>query len=268
MDAVIWPLLRTRRWLGFTALVLGSIVAFGLLSNWQWSRADDRRAERVALQAALSSAPAPLESIDLATGPRPDDVWRAVTARGTYLADEQAVVRKRPLDARNGFWLMTPLQTDAGPVVWVNRGWLPAGVDALSTPALPAPPAGEVVVTGYLRAFDAADPGDNEGLPAGQVAAPAQVLLPPTGTAVPAYIQLSASDPSQDGLIALPLPEVDEARNISYAIQWLLFAMVAIGGWFFFLRREAKDDAEAALQSAAAGRAGEVTSGRIGRAEE
>jgi cytochrome oxidase assembly protein ShyY1 len=250
---VIWPLLRTRRWLGFTALVIGAIVAFGLLSHWQWLRADDRRAERVALQSALSSAPAALESIDLSTGTLPEDVWRAVTARGTYLADAQAVVRKRPLDARNGFWLMTPLQTDAGPVAWVNRGWLPAGVDALSTPELPAPPAGEVVVTGYLRAFDAADPGDNEGLPDGQGAAPAQVLLPQTGAAVPAYIQLSESDPEQDGLIALPLPEVDEARNVSYAIQWLLFAIVAIGGWFFFLRREAKDDAEAAMQLAPAG---------------
>ena len=152
---------------------------------------------------------------------------------------------------------MTPLQTDAGPVVWVNRGWLPAGADALSTPELPAPPAGEVVVTGYLRALEAADAAGNEGLPAGQIAAPAQVLLPPTGTALPAFIQLSESDPPQDGLIALPLPEVDEARNVSYAIQWLLFAMVAIGGWFFFLRREAKDDAAAALQSATVGPAQE-----------
>ena len=80
-----------------------------------------------------------------------------------------------------------------------------------------------------------------------------QYHLPPAGDALPAYIQLSASEPPQDGLIALPLPEVDEARNISYAIQWLLFAMVAIGGWFFFLRREAKDDAAAALQSAGVG---------------
>jgi cytochrome oxidase assembly protein ShyY1 len=248
VDAVIWPLLRTRRWLGFTALVIGAILAFGLLSHWQWLRADDRRAERVALQSALASEPAPLSSIDLSVGTQPDDVWRAVTARGTYLADQQAVVRKRPLDARNGFWLMTPLQPDAGPVVWVNRGWLPAGIDALSTPELPSPPAGDVVVTGYLRAFEPADAGANEGLPAGQVAAPALVLLPPAGPSVPAYVQLSASDPAQDGLIALPLPEVDEARNVSYAIQWLLFAMVAIGGWFFFLRREAKDDAAAALQ--------------------
>jgi cytochrome oxidase assembly protein ShyY1 len=253
VDGVIWPLLRTRRWLGFTALVLGSIVAFGLLSSWQWGRAEDRRAERITLQSALATEPAPVESVDLAAGPDPADVFRAVTTRGVYLADDQVVVRKRPLDARNGFWLMTPMQTDKGPVVWVNRGWLPAGIDALSTPALPAPPAGEVVVTGYLRAFDAADPGDNDGLPAGQIASPARELLPVMAATLPACIQLSESDPAQDGLIPIPLPEVDEARNVSYAIQWLLFAIVAIGGWFFFLRREAKEDAAAALQSATVG---------------
>lgn len=249
MVDVIWPLLRTRRWLGFTAVVVGAIVAFGLLSAWQWDRADDRRSERVTLQSALDTVPAPIESIDLSAGPDPGDVFRSVTTRGTYLADDQVVVRKRPLDTRNGFWLMTPMQTDAGPVVWVNRGWLPAGVDALSTPDLPAPPAGEVVVTGYLRAFDPADPGDNDGLPAGQIAGPAIELLPAMTATLPAFIQLAESDPQQDGLVVLPLPTVDEGRNISYAIQWLLFAIVAVAGWFFFLRREAKEDAEAKLQT-------------------
>jgi cytochrome oxidase assembly protein ShyY1 len=250
---VIWPLLRTRRWLGFTAVVVGAIFAFGLLSAWQWDRAEDRRSERITLQSALAASPAPVESIDLAGGPSPDDVFRAVMVRGTYLPEGQAVVRKRPLDTRNGFWLMTPMQTDAGPVVWVNRGWLPAGVDALSTPTLPVPPAGEVIVTGYLRAFDPAEPGDNDGLPEGQIAAPALELLPAMTSTLPAFVQLSESDPEQEDLVAIPLPTVDEGRNISYAIQWLLFAAVAVGGWFFFLRREAKEDATAALQSATVG---------------
>ena len=40
---MIWPLLRTRRWLAFTGVVIATIVAFGLLSHWQWARADVRR---------------------------------------------------------------------------------------------------------------------------------------------------------------------------------------------------------------------------------
>ena len=45
-----------------------------------------------------------------------------------------------------------------------------------------------------------------------------------------------------DGFV-LPVPTIDEGQNISYAVQWLLFAAVAMGGWFFFLRREAIEEA-------------------------
>jgi cytochrome oxidase assembly protein ShyY1 len=241
---VIWPLLRTRRWLGFTAVVVGAILAFGFLSHWQWSRAEERRAERVALQSALAADPTPLASLD-PSGLNQDE-WQTVSVRGRYLPDLQAGVRKRPLDTRNGFWLMSPMETTTGSLVWINRGWLPAGKDALSTPDFPPPPGGTVTVTGHLRLFEEADPRGNQGLPEGQIAAPAPELLPAAGESLPAYVQLSTSEPEQDGLVVLPLPEVDEGRNISYAIQWLLFAGVALGGWFFFLRREAREDADRA----------------------
>lgn len=231
-------LLRTRRWISFTLVVLVAIVGFGLLSRWQWHRAEENRLRQQSLDAALTSQSQVLPP----AGSVPE--WSRVTVTGTYLADQQAVVRKRPLEARNGFWLMTALREPDGRMVWVNRGWLPVGGDALSTPPLPAPPTGEVTVSGYARQFEAADRGANEGLPASQIAAPALPLLPAVGDPIaPEYIQLTESSPEQDGLRTLPLPEldVDEGRNISYAIQWILFAIIAIGGWFFFLRREARD---------------------------
>lgn len=232
-------LLRSRRWISFTAVVLAAIVAFGLLSRWQWARAEQHRAERIALSAAVSTAAAPLDAAD------PPPEWTLVTVEGTYLPELQAAVRKRPLDAMNGFWMMTAMQADGQGTVWVNRGWMPVDGDALATPPFPTPPTGPVTVSGYVRSYEDADAAANTGLPEGQIAAPAEALLPPaTGTA-PVYVQLSSSDPEQTGLIALPLPEieVDEGRNISYAIQWILFALVSIGGWFFFLRREAIEDA-------------------------
>ncbi len=234
-------LLRTPRWLGFTAVVLIAIIAFGLLSAWQWSRAEQHRTERIALAAALAQAPRDLsavvdESIE----------WTPVTVQGSYRADLQVVVRKRPMDSRNGFWLMTPLERAGGSSVWVNRGWLPVTGDALATPELPTPPAGTVTVTGLLRPFDTVASDANEGLPAGQISAPALSALPQVDAPVAEYVQLLSSDPEQDGLVPLPMPEIemDEGRNISYAVQWLLFAGVAIVGWFFFLRREAREDAE------------------------
>ncbi len=239
---MIWPLLRTRRWLGFTVLVIVVIVAFGLLSAWQWSRAEDRRAERQSLQTAISADPVPLAE---ALQTIPDQWgWTPTRAVGTYDVTSEVLVRKRPLEARNGFWVLTPLQTETN-TVWVNRGWVPVGADALSTPTVAPPPAGAVEVTGYLLPFESADPRRNDGLPAGQVAAPSPALLPVIGAAENGYLQLASSTPSQQEVRPLPLPEVDESRNISYAVQWLLFAAVAIGGWFFFLRREAREDAQA-----------------------
>ena len=253
---MIWPLLRTRRWLAFTGVVIATIVAFGLLSHWQWARADVRRQERISLQAALAANPVPLAT--LTAQQRAAQEWQAVSVQGRYLPGPQVGVRKRPLDARNGFWVMTALQQDQGPIVWVNRGWLPAGQDALSTPAFPAPPAGEVQVDGYLRTFEEAGSQGNVGLPEGQIAAPAPALLPSVGTSLDAYVQLATSNPPQDGLVTLPLPEVDESRNVSYAIQWLLFAAVAMAGWYFFIRREAIEDAQRREQAPATGGRGDA----------
>jgi len=238
-------LLRTRRWLGFTVVVIVSIVAFGLLSLWQWHRADDKRMQRIELQNALAAQPAPLDEVVLpANGITATDEWRHVQVTGTYLPQTQVLVRKRPLDTRNGFWVMTALETSGGSVVWVNRGWMPTSGDALSTPDSPTAPPATVSVTGYLRPYEEADPRSNEGLPTGQIAAVAPDLLPVIDDGFPGYVQLSDSSPAQQDLIALPLPSVDESRNISYAVQWLIFAFVAIGGWFFFLRREAAEDAQ------------------------
>ena len=236
---MFWSLLRTRRWLGFTVLVVVVIVAFGLLSGWQWSRAEDRRSERETLYLALSETPVALDDALMSVPGLWE--WTPTRAVGVYDTSQQVVVRKRPLEARNGFWVLTPLITDDA-TVWVNRGWIPVGADALTTPDIPAPPSGPVEVTGYLMPFETADPTRNDGLPQGQVAAPALPLLPDVSASDVGVLQLEESVPAQTEVRPLPLPEVDESRNISYAVQWLLFAMIAVGGWFFFLRREARED--------------------------
>ncbi len=239
---MIWPLLRTRRWLGFTIVVVVTIVAFGLLSRWQWARAEEHRELRIALASSLAADPVPLATA-LRT-PVGDDEFRAVTATGSYEAASTVLVRRRPLDARNGFWVMTPLRQSDGSAVWVNRGWVPVGGDALATPSVPAPPSGPVTVTGYLRHDEDASADGNDGLPDRQIAAASALLLPAVRDAAPGFVQLASSSPAQTDLVPWPLPDIDESRNISYAIQWLLFAAVAMSGWYYFLRREAREDAE------------------------
>ena len=228
-------LLRTPRWQGFTAVVVVAIVAFGFLSRWQWDRAEQKQQE-----ARTQS----LSDTDAIT-PSPGDVlpeFTPVTLTGEYVSDSLRFVRQRPLEGRNGFWVMQQLRTTGG-TVWLLRGWTPSGIRASDSPELPIDDQREfVTVTGVARPLPAGAAiatQDRGGLPFDQVTDITAGQLP-EATGEGWYLQVAMAEPSDD-LIPVPLPENDDLQNISYAIQWLLFAAVAMGGWFFFLRREAKD---------------------------
>lgn len=233
-------LLRTRRWISFTALVVLVIIGFGLLSRWQWSRAENKRVERVELEEASLLKPSQLPSSNTLGNTAQ---WTRFTAAGTFDSKNQVVVRKRPLNGTNGFWVMTLFKTDEQRSVWVNRGWMPVQGIATAMPKIPEPSAGHQQITGAWRNYEPAQNGDLNGLPVGMIPAPAPEVLP-VQASEPGYLQLTA--PKQSGLVAIDTPEINEGQNISYAVQWFLFALVAIVGWFIFLRREAADDARIA----------------------
>lgn len=229
--------------MGFTLLVVGVIIAFGLLSQWQWHRAEERDIQRRDLIAHTSAPAVDVMSVIrgdnqvIPVGDTPDWEWQPVELTGTY-DTAQFVVRRRPLDGRNGFWVLSRLVTDVGGV-WVNRGWIPADGDALALPEIPAPPPSEVTIRGYLRSAEPVTAEQWQGVPTGMVPAIAPSLMA-ASSILPGYVQLAASDPRQADLVILPLPEIDTSRNISYAVQWILFALVAGGGWLYMLRREAR----------------------------
>lgn len=237
----MWTLLRTRRWLAFTLLVVVAIVGFGLLSRWQWERAEERRGQDRALQAetALDARPIGEALSDPAE-------WMPVTLTGVYAEDRTVLVRQRPLDGQNGFWVVTPMTQPDGSTHWVNRGWIRATLAATQAVAAPPPPEGIVSVVGRLRPAqqpDAVPPGD---LPAGQVPG---VDIELVGSDF--YVERTSSDPGDPGVTALPLPEIDDGRNISYAVQWIIFAVIALVGWVYFLRREGQEDARQSAEDAA-----------------
>lgn len=224
-------LLRTRRWIAFSLLVVVAITAFGLLSRWQWERAAERERDAVAI--ANSQSP-----VELDASVRTD--WQPVAVTGTYLAGEQLLIRRRPLDTQNGFWVITPLRTTTVGDVWIVRGWLGSSSAPTEEVTGPPPPTGDVRVIGRWRPFEREEGAD--GLPPGQVMTLSGSGPTDIGSQIDGFVQLRESSPPQDGLVTLPLPEVNTGQNISYAIQWLLFAAVAIVGWLYFLRREAKEN--------------------------
>ncbi len=233
----MWSLLRSRRWIAFSALVLVAIVAFGLLSRWQWHRAEEERSKREAW-ASQASQPA----IGLSEALDQPVEWTPVRTSGTFDPSSTRLVRQRPLDGRNGFWVITALDTGQGRV-WVNRGWIPVSGSATGIVPAPPAPAGDVVLEGRIRLAESPDEPVPTDLPAGQVSAMDPASLGADVKSV--YLEATASDPSDPQVQRMPAPVIDETQNISYAVQWIVFAAIAMTGWWYFLRREAREDAEA-----------------------
>lgn len=228
----VFVLLKTRRWLSFTVLVVLAIIGFGLLSRWQWTRADEHRIVRLAISQAQV-----LELVDSVTDLAE---FTRVQISGTFDNELTRLVRQRPLDGGNGYWVMTPLDSQSGGQTWVLRGWLGASTIATEVPLIPGAPPGEITLTGAIRNFE--QPLANVyGLPMGVVAKMSEEEL---NTAVGnitvdnRVVQMIAISPAQNELKIVPLPQIDEGQNVSYAVQWILFALVAVVGWFVFLRRE------------------------------
>ncbi len=223
----MFALLRTSRWLGFTALVIVSILGFGILSYWQWTRAEDKRIERLRLADLSAEAPT-----DPAQANR---AWQSVTLTGRFDDTTTQVVRQRPIQGRNGVWVMTLMRLDDGRDIWVNRGWMPAGLSALDVPQPPPVPSGSVPLRGAWVPFEVGVPRIDE-LPRGMIAGVAAEVLP-VQASLTGFVH--AQEPTEELLYPLPPPQVSEGQNLSYALQWLAFAFVAMGGWWFMLRREA-----------------------------
>ncbi len=98
-------------------------------------------------------APAPVEDVLSPSGTvAEDDEWRLVTATGTYDTDNTVVVRYRTRDGQSGVDVVVPLVTADGTALLVDRGWMASENQGASPTDLPAPPAGEVTVEGWVRA--------------------------------------------------------------------------------------------------------------------
>jgi cytochrome oxidase assembly protein ShyY1 len=239
-------LLRDRRVWALGFLVLLVVPAFLLLSRWQLHRLDERRAENTLISDHADAAPVPVAAA-MTAGSDPNSLtaeqeWRDITATGRYDPAGQQLVRRRPLNGENGYWVMTPLVLSDGSVLAVNRGWVGAGQDATTNPEVPPAPSGEVTVVGRLRLSQDA-PARPADLPTGQVTDLDVRAVPASGPVFPGYLELVTSDPPETGdpaLTPIPLPELDDGPHLSYAIQWVAFAVIAIGGFVFIVRGEAR----------------------------
>ncbi len=251
----VFRVVMSRRWLAALAVAAGFAVACVYLGQWQWGRHEDKAARAERITSHYFASPVPLSTVL----PRPDaplppaKEWTLVTTTGQYAAPSLMLVRNRPNNGVYGYEVVVPLELADGTSLLVDRGWIPNGRSAADPSTVPATPAGDVTVTGWLRV---GEPSLKRQMPTGRLAS---INLPEAGaqTAASLYgayliMRDEVGRPGTAGLPgeqivrpqALERPDTGEGPHLAYALQWWLAAPVGFVLIFLGVRREHLESAE------------------------
>jgi cytochrome oxidase assembly protein ShyY1 len=228
----------------YFALLIVFAIACGFLSHWQFERRLERVDENELVAAHFDATPQPLADVlpELDSYDHNQE-WVPVEMTGHYLVEEQLLVRARPFNGQPGFEILTPFETDSGEVFIVDRGWIPTGAEQDSPDHVPAAPTGEITVTARLKPGEREIPG--RSAPDGQIAT---IHLPTFATELGtdrtytgAYGLLRSESVAAETGELTPKPELTEGNHLSYAVQWIVFAIIAAVGLVYGLREEFKE---------------------------
>lgn len=220
------------RWAMYVGVAILFAIACGFLSNWQFSRNAERSEQLRLVADNYDAAPVPLGDL-LAPGDdlAPDDEWRPVRLTGQYLADDELLVRNRAHGGSAAYEVLVPFRLDDGRVFLVDRGWLPPGERQPEPDVIPAPPSGQTEVVVRLRPGEAV-PASGRTAETGQVPTiNLGLVAEQTGPLEPgAYGLLVSEDPAPaEAPLPIDPPSDDPGPHLSYAIQWILFAVMGFG---------------------------------------
>ncbi|WP_029149678.1 SURF1 family protein [Microbacterium indicum] len=239
-----WP--RAGRWAMYVAIAILFAVACGFLSHWQFSRNAGREAANALIADNYDATPVAVDEL-LPEGSDfdPGDEWRQVVLTGEYLADKQVLARNRPRGNTSAYEALVPFRLDDGRVIVVDRGWVEP-VSGVEASEVPDPPEGEVTVVARLRPSEA-EPRNGRGAPEGQVAT---IWLPGIASDLAddgvagevvddAYALMASEDPAPAAAPnQIDRPEQDPGPFLSYAVQWILFAVMGFGFIGYMIRTE------------------------------
>lgn len=255
--------LSYRRWLGWLALALVFAIACAGLSNWQFARREQVVAVIEQLKANYDQPPITLQQARDA--PVGQLRWRPVAVTGSYLSDKALLVRNRSRNGNPGFEQLVPFQTETG-IVFVDRGWIPTGQEQDSPDVNPLPGTGDYQLVGHIMP---SEPRLDRSAPAGQIAsislylAAHQLDFKPSEITRTFYLALSDETPQVKlAPLKLPRPDYTEGNHLSYALQWIAFAVMGFAALVWAIRQEF-DEYRAATDASYKPRKRRVTRGEI-----
>jgi cytochrome oxidase assembly protein ShyY1 len=236
-----WKFAFTRRWAGYLALTILFAAVCSGLGVWQLARRAEALAEIIKVDTNFDATPVPIaDALPTLQSFDESQKWLPVAVTGTYLTDEQLLVRNRPLNITPGFEVLTPLRLTDGAVFIVDRGWVPTGQNQDAPDVVPQAPSGQVTVVARLKA--------GEPTLAGRTASGNQIAtIDLTDVAkrvgepiyTGAYGLMASEDPAPaERPVAVTRPVRDEGPHLSYAFQWFVFGLLAFIGLGWAIRQE------------------------------
>jgi len=215
-------------------------IACVFLSNWQFSRRNEAVDRINFVIANYDQAPIPINELVVNGQFKPEIEWRPVTVVGHYL-EQPFLVRNRPYSGSPGFIQLALFQATDGKIYAIDRGWLPTGSNQDSPDLNPPLPTGDLTITARIRPTEAKT---NRDAPAGQLAninslEMAERLGIEKNVADQVYLRMSAESTKVTSYPAqMAKPKLDEGNHLSYAIQWIVFGLMAFAALIWAIQQE------------------------------
>jgi len=222
------------------AAVAGIVVLIGL-GVWQVQRLAWKRdlIERVEQRVHAPPVAAPGRE-QWPNVNRANSEYLRVALQGHYQNDKETRVQA-VTERGGGFWVLTPLVTDAGYTVLINRGFVPLYRDPAT--GSQGRIEGETTVTGLLRLSEpgggylrANEPANDRWFSRDVAAIAAARGL---GEVAPYFIDAEAREPEVAGAPIGGLTVIAFSNNhLQYALTWFVLALMLIAGTGLVLRHE------------------------------
>jgi surfeit locus 1 family protein len=219
-----------------TALLLPLMLSLG---SWQLQRAQEKLELQGQYAARQNEAPVALEQLSVDG----DLQYRQAELTGRYDNAHNFLLDNRIHQGQAGYDVITPLITEAGTVVLINRGWLPQGATRAQLPPIAAIEGrvtvsgsvyvpvgtqlvlGEVAAEGWPRVIQTLDP-----LPMAAAAGYAGANVFPHSVRV--------ADGAPGVLVRdWPVISMTPERHQGYAVQWFAMAAMLLGLYLYYSTR-------------------------------
>lgn len=236
-----------RRWVLLAAVLTAALTA--RLGFWQLDRAAEKNRLQASLQTRLALPAMPLADLARDDKSAAEQHHRRVALEGQWQTRFTIYLDNRQMNARPGFFAVTPLLLDDGTAVLVQRGWLPRDQADRTRISAPPAPAGRVQVQGRLapppsRLIELAAGTETgairQNLVLDDFARETGLKLRPLSVLqMDSTTDAAGSSSASDGLLRqwlVPAASVD--KHYGYAAQWFALSALSIGlyAWFQILR--------------------------------